>query len=84
MKSLESFNKPVEVQKFEAQKPDNHILESFEARVEEAKKNINDAIAKEGAEPISFDKPLDKSVNLNSFSSDDVNSEEREKRYDEM
>lgn len=84
LKSLESFNKPVEVQKFEAQKPDNHILESFEARVEEAKKNINDAIAKEGAEPISFDKPLDKSVNLNSFSSDDVNSEEREKRYDEM
>lgn len=84
LKSLESFNNPVEVQKFEAQKPDNHILESFEARVEEAKKNINDVIAKDGAEPISFDKPLDKSVNLNSFSSDDVNSEEREKRYDEM
>lgn len=69
-----TINMP-ESKPFEPQELDDSILKNHEERVAKAIENI-------GLDPSI--KPLDKSINLDDFSSHNVSQEEREKRYQEI
>ena len=66
---------------FERQE-DNSLMEEHEKRVAAANQKIDKLVSERGLDPSV--KPLNKSINLDNFSSSNVSEVEREKRYQEI
>lgn len=66
---------------FEPQKDDS-LLKNHEERVAAANQKIDELVSERGLDPSV--KPLNKSINLDNFSSSNVSGVEREKRYQEI
>lgn len=66
----------------EIPKTDDSLLKNHEKRVAAANQKIDELVSERGLDPSV--KPLNKSINLDNFSSDNVSEVEKEKRYQEI